>query len=422
MLQVRGKKGTIYLKRRVPTEYAKVHPSPHVHISLKTDSMAVAAQKADAVWAELVEGWQLKIEAQDADAEKRFEAARRIAKSRGFRYVVMSDLAERAPVSEILERVAAIPEGDHVTAAALLGAEAPPVLNVTAALEKFWGYSRAKTDGMTPDQLRRWKNPKVKAVKNFCDVVGDLKLEQIGPDDMQDFQDWWLDRIAEEDLTPNSANKDFSHLHTILTTVAKKARLGFMPPTKGWRIPQGKPRTRPSFSDEWLIDRLIPALVDPACSLNAEARDVLLVMINTGCRPSEITGLRPQDIRLGGPVPHIVISAEGRKLKTDTSERTLPLVGVSLEAMQRRKDGFPTYAESPSWSATVNKFLKAHGLQQTKRHTAYSLRHSFEDRQLKAGVDERVRRDLMGHSLGRQRYGDGLPLADVQKLLLASAL
>ena len=37
---------------------------------------------------------------------------------------------------------------------------------------------------------------------------------------------------------------------------------------------------------------------------------------------------------------------------------------------------------------------------------------------LAAQIDERIRRDVMGHSLGgRERYGDGAPLATVGKLL-----
>jgi integrase len=55
----------------------------------------------------------------------------------------------------------------------------------------------------------------------------------------------------------------------------------------------------------------------------------------------------------------------------------------------------------------VNKFLRANGLMESKKHVMYSLRHSFEDRLLRAGVDERVRRDLMGHGLDRERYGQG---------------
>ena len=59
---------------------------------------------------------------------------------------------------------------------------------------------------------------------------------------------------------------------------------------------------------------------------------------------------------------------------------------------------------------------------ETDSHTVYGLRHSFEDRMLEAGVDERVRRGFLGHSLTRERYGEGgtmeFRLAEVKRVAL----
>jgi integrase len=60
-----------------------------------------------------------------------------------------------------------------------------------------------------------------------------------------------------------------------------------------------------------------------------------------------------------------------------------------------------------SWSATVNKYLGEHGLRETPDHSSYGLRHSFEDRLLEAGVDDRIRAELMGHKYARPAYGKG---------------
>ncbi|WAX93470.1 hypothetical protein N7E70_017465 [Aminobacter sp. NyZ550] len=68
-------------------------------------------------------------------------------------------------------------------------------------------------------------------------------------------------------------------------------------------------------------------------------------------------------------------------------------MGISLEAFRAFPEGFPTYRFKDKISDTVNKFLRENGLLETQRHTLYGLRHSFEDRMLKAGIDERVRRD-----------------------------
>ena len=90
--------------------------------------------------------------------------------------------------------------------------------------------------------------------------------------------------------------------------------------------------------------------------------------------------------------------------------------------MRESPQGFPRYRDKPGLSATINKFMRENGLMETPAHTVYGLRHSFEDRQLAAGVDERIRRDLMGHALTHERYGKGASLRQVQQLLQATAL
>lgn len=177
---------------------------------------------------------------------------------------------------------------------------------------------------------------------------------------------------------------------------------------------------RPPFSEEWIKTKLLaPGALD---GLNTQARCLLLGMINTGYRPSEGAGLLPDHIRLDADVPHIEIMPVGRQLKNDQSERIIPLVGVSLDAFKQCPDGFPAYRFRDKVSDTVNKFLRENKLMETSDHSLYSLRHSFEDRMLSGGIDERIRRDLFGHKLDRERYGNGATLEHKQKLLQAIAL
>ena len=128
-------------------------------------------------------------------------------------------------------------------------------------------------------------------------------------------------------------------------------------------------------------------------------------------------------IKLDSAVPHISIEPIGRQLKSINARRAIPLAGVSLDALRSLPDGFPRYrGSSASLSATVNKFLRENALTETPEHTLYSLRHSFEDRLLAAGVDERIRRDLLGHALKRERYGAGATLEHMLKVVSKVAL
>jgi integrase len=160
---------------------------------------------------------------------------------------------------------------------------------------------------------------------------------------------------------------------------------------------RGKRKVRAPFAAEWIRDKLL----DPANmqGLNRDARLIFLALIETGCRPSEVCNLTPGDIVLDVATPHLKIRHRaGREIKTESSERDVPLVGVSLAAMKLAPNGFPRYADrEDTLSAVLMKHLRRRDLLPTADHYVYSLRHSFEDRLENAGVDYEIRMDLMGH-------------------------
>jgi len=367
----------------------------------------------------LIEGWEARLAGDTDDAERRFEAARELAERRGFPYLPATKVAA-LPKAELLNRIEAVPEHkgepNLVEAAAILGGVSEPPITVTRALELYSGLAKDKTFGKSEDQLRQWQNPHKKAVKNFVAVVGDRPLPEITGDDMLNFRDWWIERIEDEDLTPNSANKDLIHLGKVLKTVNRMKRLNLVLPLSDLSLKEGEAKKRPPFSSEWIQEHLLaPGALD---GLNEEAKAIFLVMVNTGCRPSEIAALTPGAIHLRANVPHISIEPIGRQIKSRRARRKIALTGVSLEAMRRFPNGFPRYRDKASLSGAVNKFLRENGLMESDRHSLYSLRHAFEDRLLAAKVDERVRRDLMGHRLSREEYGEGATL-DYQREILA---
>ena len=176
----------------------------------------------------------------------------------------------------------------------------------------------------------------------------------------------------------------------------------------------------------WIEEKgLVPGAFD---GLNAEARDILLISMETGCRQSEIHDLPPGSIVLDAEIPHIVIAnvegkdgQTGREVKNAHSVRKVPLMGIALAAAQRHPDGFPRYRDSRSYSNTMNKFLRENGLMPSPKHTVGGLRHTWESRFKAIGVETDVRGELMGHSvaqaLGRPWYGDEMPLLMKLKLM-----
>lgn len=424
-MSIFSRSGTYYLRKRVPRRYQAVELRAIVWISLHTDSETVAKVKAPAAWSEMIEAWEARLAGDTSDAEARFDAARELAAVRGHRYLTASRLAKELPADELLRRIEAIPmrngKPDKIEAAALLGGVDEPQITVRRALELYWQLSKERTIGKSEDQLRRWKNPRIKAVNNLIGVIGNKPIAEISGDDMLDFREWWIDRIDTESLSANSANKDIIHLSDVLKTVNRMKRLGLVLPLSDLALQEGEAKTRPPFSVEWIKSKLLaPGALG---GLNTEARCILLGMVNTGYRPSEGAALLPEHIVLGGAVPHIRIEAAGRQLKSKYAKRVIPLAGVSLDAFRECPSGFPRYRNSSAGlSATVNKFLRANGLLETPSHSLYSLRHAFEDRMLAAGVDDRIRRDLFGHRLDRERYGKGAELEHLHRIVQALAI
>ena len=135
---------------------------------------------------------------------------------------------------------------------------------------------------------------------------------------------------------------------------------------------------------------------------------MIYVLIETDARISEICNLKPEQIHLDCEVPYIEISPKGRELKTNTSKREMPLVGVALEAMRQAPNGFPHYLDKGELvSANLMKAFRQRNLFPTPDHVIYSFRHSFEKRMLEAGLDYGLRCLLMGHKNSRPSYGDG---------------
>ena len=194
-----------------------------------------------------------------------------------------------------------------------------------------------------------------------------------------------------------------------MKTLEKLRDTKYPNPFAGLRLHEPNKTSRIPFSDDWIRKKI--AAEGALAGLNEEARDILLVMVNTGARPVEIINAELRDWKVGGEFPHLRIRArKGQGLKTEDSEREVPLLGVSLAAAKRivERGGCIRYmGESSRWSAVVTKYMTENGIREEPGCTPYSLRHSFEDRLLDAGCDERIRADLMGHKYARPNYGAG---------------
>jgi hypothetical protein len=313
--------------KRVPTRFQDVDPRTFARIPLKTDSRAEAERKARALEAELDEWWQALADGRSDDARRQYDAARKIAEARGFRYVPFSELAA-GPVDELLERTRAIAEmlrqGATVPEVvnAVTGGVPVPKVTVSEALEEFFELTAAdRLRGMNDAQRHRHRTQRKRSIAYFCEVVGDKPLDEITRADALEFRRWWADRLANEGLTPNFANRTIGHLSDLFKTWTGLKGLELVNPFAGLRFSQkdSDPEKHP-FSTKFIREKLLAP--GALAGLNDEARDVLLVMVNTGARPSEIIKAGADDYRVDAEIPHLSIRfRDNGVLKNEQSRR-----------------------------------------------------------------------------------------------------
>lgn len=395
--------------RRVPKHLSAYDKRKHVRIALKTKDESEAIKLAS-IYDDFIEKyWRDLVKSGLPDwGFRRFKEAAALAKAHGFAYKDFSEVLA-SPLDEVLSRIEAISDNPAKKSAALLGTAKAPQLTLEECPEKFWPLCSDRLVGRSETQARKFKEPKKAAMGNFIRSVGNLNIADIDRSHVLHFRSWLMNRIAKSEITGNTANKQLRHVKDILVTVGQHAEIAtdFKLLFAETRLNEDT-QSRPPFEASFIQDTLLDG--SSLEQLNEEARMLVYMMIETGARESEIIGLAPEDYVLDRDIPHIWIRRNHiRNLKTKSSERQIPLVGISLIAARNIADrGFVRYQKNPdNASATINKYLRVNELKPTPKHTLYSLRHAFKDRLRDAQAPEEIIDELMGHKKAGPKYGRG---------------
>ena len=431
-LKKRG--GGYYYYRRVPVRVRSFYPSDLIRISLGTKSIEVAkarrdelAEADDDYWAQLKLSLNLEEAGEamsTAHAKRRYEIAKARALAAGFKFKALDQLAQPSQVDEIVRRLEAI-EGRAASDGSLnpevidavLGGVEGPKTSISEAMEIYQTkIALPNLVKKSPEQKRLWKATRDRSLRYFVDVIGDLAMVDITREHGQEYYEFWNGEISPDDpdikpKSPKTAARHFGDVRTLYTEYFKYMGEEDRPnPFRnlGFKDRRNKgTRKTPAFADAWVREKiLVPGWFE---DLEDETFLVPLMIVETGCRPGEIINLRTEDIRLDAKIPHLSIpDREDREVKTGTSVRKIPLVGVSLEAAKRAPNGFPKYHDKTNaFSAAANAAFRRNGRFPTDAHVIYSFRHSFEDRMKEAHVDYELRLLLMGHKNQRPEYGTG---------------
>lgn len=331
--------------RRVPTEVAHLDKRIHVKKSLKTKNHKEALERAETLHKASESYWRALLEGKSATgAVEEYQAAVKAAQSLGFTYrpateTALLDLAE-------LERRLRVAEQNFdispTIVDATLGTAHQPKPKVSDIWKLYLQHNEAGLTGMSPNQLRKHRLSRERALRYFQELIGDRELESIDRADAIRFRDWWVTKIKDEKLKAYSANRSFTDIAGMLTVIDDALHTQFHKVWEKIRIKETnatKLGTRPPFPTAWIRDKI---LADGALDgLNAEGQAIIHVMIETGMRLGEVCNLRPQDIHLEDEIPHVeVAEREDRRNKTDYSIRRIPLVGVALKRDEKAPGGF----------------------------------------------------------------------------------
>lgn len=426
------REGRYVYRRRVPLKVSHLDSRGMIEEAIGTDSLEAARRVRDAM-AEADEAyWRSLLEARGSDRlQLRYDAARSRAKALGFSWRSLEDLTDNAPTGAILERLEAL-EGKggaelRRTADAALGGAPAPAMKVSRALEIYLDkIAPDELDGKSPKQIADFKKVKRRAINNFIALCTDKSIWDIDRADALVFRDWWQARIA-AGRSGNSANRDLGNMRKLWREIAQReGKADLENPFDGLTFadPKRKRKQVRPFSQAWIRDRLLRADAYAATrehprAIRRDAAAIFLIVLETGCRPSEICNILPARIRLDAEIPHIAVDFdEARQIKTESSVRVIPLVGIALEAMKRFPQGFEHYRDKETaFSNMMMKHLRRRALLPSEDHRVYSARHAFEDRLKEAGVGDEMRRLLMGHTINRPEYGSGGTLDYRLKLL-----
>lgn len=220
----------------------------------------------------------------------------------------------------MLDRVEVVnSEKDVATAEAALGSATRPKLKLIKAFDLYVAeIAASEAAGKSPAQWASWEKVKLRAVKDFIKVVGDIPLENISREDACKFYKWWLDRVTPGEgrvklLSPSSANRDLGNMRKLYAEYFKY--LGEddrQNPFRGLSFAKRQNTERAAFSTEWIAGHILK--VGALDGLNLEARLIAYILIETGARPSEICNLLPENIRLNSPtssIPSDILSKSG---------------------------------------------------------------------------------------------------------------
>ena len=439
-LQQRGKMKTWTYRRRIPVHVQPIFGKTMLTLSMKTQDKGIATMRANEIsrqfdrnirLAELgkpIERWQIELRHTTLtrtemahellgkiggvvlghhninEYEGYYDEA--IAKLEGLGlHDVPYDEANNANYTEISTQVR-----DAIDLVRGNKIDENPTL--TTALNLYLKYK-----GKEDDLIFR-KNPTY-AVNSFINQFGDMPLRQIRRINALEYRD----NLIAGGSAPGTAKRKLNAIRAIVSTTNDILEMDMSNPFNRISVEVPDSIHIPLESESWESVLKMPSTSD-------HVHLVALMLVNTGCRISEVVGLLVDDVYLEEEIPFIQIQAHAhRTLKTKTSSRTIPLTGITLAAAtilkseaKKAKSRFlirhynlTGHTNGNSASAAIKKRFNI---------ASHSFRHELISRLRDVECPTDIQSFIAGHALSSssKHYGDKHQLPAKHRWLLKVAM
>jgi integrase len=409
---------TYYYQRKIPQDLLSRYPGiRHIKVNLKTNEPAQVAKKVRDLNRQYESTWAAMRGNPNLQPLSTREAAVKLLDQYGLKpQPANNDESFRDGFIELLQgKYEAHVQGDeelyHSTgpedcldlveleALRLLNEE--PKFRLSDALQLYLhGHKNKDRKKFRADAERAWGR--------LITLIGDKELEQVTRTDANDF----VSRGIAEGAKTTTIERHISILRAIFNVAIVEREIAKTNPFLRLRIPGlgEDSKAREPFDNDQLI-----TLIQECRKEDDDIRWLLALQVDLGCRIAEAAGLTLEDLHLDAPIPYVSIRPHPwRTLKTKSSKRNVPLVGVSLWAAQRviqaaqpgQTHAFPRYTDKTQCKAThasgtLNKWIESClGV----KKTTHEFRHTIRDRLRNVGAPKDIQ-DAVG-GWGKEDIGD----------------
>jgi integrase len=360
------KRGFYYFSRRVPKELYQHHAKQRIVLALNTRSKSTALKYAQVISQRLDNRW----------LPMRLDAM-------GLSDAVANDV-------EVMN--------------------APTLSEATQQYLQLKGISRPKT----------FHQAALRNAGVVIEICGDKVLSEYRTTDAGKV----CDILIERGLNVLSVKRTFTTIRAIINLSISEHGLDIRNAFSSIYMPEAISKKRVSIPVDTIRE------IQQACyQIDDDMRWLIALISDTGMRLAEAAGLHISDIHLDEEIPYVNVRPHPwRRLKTNSSQRHIPLVGASLWAAQRLKTNasscfaFPRYTDGKRCNANsasngLNKWMQTHFRDDIVIH---GFRHAFRDRLRGAQCPSDMIDQLGGWSSEKigEGYGDGYSKADLSRIMV----